>query len=467
MVEQFDLEKEISEIRDPKALRVIAYLLEEIRILKEKVSQLEKNSSTSSKPPSSDITKPAHEQRQPGERKAGGQPRHKGMSRKLLPAEEVDRTEPLPISNCPECGGALNQTAAPEIIVQQTIELIEQPVEVVEYHRHGRWCSKCGIMHYAPLPPGVIEGRLCGPRLQALIAYMKGNLGASYTELSQFCIDVLGVTVSRGMICDVVARVSQALEQPYQGLSEQITQEKVLNIDETGWRDSGTQHWVWLFCTNLVAFFIIQPSRGSKVLKKILGETFDGAIISDFYSAYVSYANIKQQFCLAHLIRDIKFLTTLPDAPTKEFGEDVLLFFRRIFHHWHARDQMPEAVFMRRCEKLQRRLITWLTSVEVPKGKATTMKKRLIKHSASFFRFTRQPNLYQPTNNLAEQTLRPLVRIRRQTQGSRSEWGRAWCSHVMTVIATCRKQHRSAWTFIHQAVLAKNFGTNFPSLLPT
>lgn len=466
MAEQFDLAKEIAEIQDPKALRVIAYLLERIRILEEKVAELSKNSTTSSKPPSSDITKPFHEQRQPGKRNIGAQPRHKGSAREMLPPEQVDRTEELSIDNCPDCGVKFDQTSEPEILVQQTIELREKPVEVVEYHRHGRWCDKCQAMHYAPLPSGVIEGQLCGPRLQALIGYMKGNLGASYTELSQFCTDVLGVTVSRGMICNVVSRVNQALAKPYEELSEQISQEKALNIDESGWRDSGSQYWVWLFCTELVAFFAVEASRGSKVLRKILGDTFDGAIISDFYSAYVSYASLKQQFCLAHLIRDIKFLTTLPDKATKEFGEKMLAYFKLLFRHWHARDQLPQEVFLRRCDKLQRRIFTFLLSEHVPKGRATTMKKRLMKHWDSLFRFVREPTLYQPTNNLAERTLRHLVRIRRQTQGSRSEWGRSWCGRILTVIATCRKQNRSAWTFIHQAVLAKNFGSNYPSLSP-
>ena len=55
-----------------------------------------------------------------------------------------------------------------------------------------------------------------------------------------------------------------------------------------------------------------QDEKGSAVLRRVLGDPFEGALISDFYSAYVCYANARQQFCLAHLIRDIKFLTTLP-----------------------------------------------------------------------------------------------------------------------------------------------------------
>jgi transposase len=338
---------------------------------------------------------------------------------------------------------------------------------VTEYRRHGSWCNKCKKLHYASLPEGVIEGQLCGARLQALIAYMKGSHATSYTDLEQFCLDVLGFEISRSSLCNIIERVSQALEKPYQELEAQISEERVLNIDESGWYDSGQQHWIWLFCTQVVAFFSIQDSRASKVLREILGDAFEGAIISDFYSAYVSFASKQQQFCLAHLIRDLKFLTTLPDPATKEFGEQTLRCFKIIFEHWHERDKVPRDIFLRRCKKIQRRLYMHLLKTALPKGEALTMKKRLLKRWDSLFRFIEQPELYQPTNNLAEQTLRFVVKIRRQTQGSRSLWGRMWAGRIMTVLATCKKQNRSPWRFLLEAINALNFNSNYPSLLAT
>lgn len=466
MAEQFDLEKEISEITDPKALRVIAFLLQRIQALEEKVARLEKNSSTSSKPPSSDITKPAGEQRRPGERKAGGQPRHPGVKRKAFAPEEVDRVEEVEAFQCPDCGGALEAEREGDVFVQQTVELKPNPVEVVEYRQYGHLCKHCGKVHYEALPTGVIEGQLCGPRLQALLGYLKGNLGASYTELSQLCSDLFNVKLSRGLMCRTIARINEALAVPYKELEQSLPQEKALNIDESGWKDSGQRYWVWVFCTQMIAYFTINRSRGCKVLEEVLGKTFNGAITSDFYSAYVCYATPLQQFCLAHLIRDIKFLTTLPDPASKEFGERVLEYFRLLFHQWHAREQLGPDLLKKKMMRLQRQLFTFLCSTEVPKGAPRTMKKRLVKHWSALFRFVEYPALFQPTNNRAEQTLRFVVRIRRQTQGTRCEWGRQWCSRIMTVIGTCRKQNRSSWDFIRQAVMAHHFGSEAPSLLP-
>lgn len=230
--------------------------------------------------------------------------------------------------------------------------------------------------------------------------------------------------------------------------------------------DTGKRCWVWLFCNPVLAFFTISASRGSQVLREVLGETFAGAIISDFFSAYVAYANPRQQFCLAHLLRDIKFLTTLPDEATREFGQTVLQHFRLLFRLWHRRHEYPAADFLRRAERLKRKLSRFLHTGSAPPGKAATMQTRLVKHWDHLFCFVTDPAHFQPTNHLAEQAFRPLVRIRRQTQGTRSRWGRDWTGRIMTVLATCRKQDRSAWQFIHQAVWAYQFDQKYPSLLP-
>ena len=67
-----DIEEQLSQVDDlSKALEAIKVLVKCIEFLekenaqlKEKIARLEKNSSTSSKPPSSDIVKPPQAQRQ-------------------------------------------------------------------------------------------------------------------------------------------------------------------------------------------------------------------------------------------------------------------------------------------------------------------------------------------------------------------------------------------------------------------
>lgn len=441
----------------------------EICELKEEIARLKKNSETSSKPPSSDITKPQSEQRQPGKRKRGGQPGHKGYWRRELTPEQINETKEFHLDQCPKCGSTkLKNEDAKQIRRHQQAELVENPIWVTEYRCFGRFCPCCTQVQYPPLPEGVIPAQILGPKLLSLCGYMKATMGVSISELQQFFVEVLKLPLSRASIQSAIFRVSQALRPSYEEALASLPEQKSLNIDETGWKDNGKQHWVWLFCTNLIACFVIDKSRGCQVLKKILGETFGGAITSDFYSAYVCYASAKQQFCLAHLIRDIKFLITLPDQTTKLFGMKLLAYMRRLFKLWHNRELLTPEQFQRRASRLKSALNNCLFAQQFPRGSdARRIQRRMIKHWSSLFRFLEHPELYQPTNNLAEQALRLLVRLRRISQGTRGISGQLWTARAATVTVSCRRQQRSLWIFIQQAVSAHFFATSPPSLIST
>jgi len=179
------------------------------------------------------------------------------------------------------------------------------------------------------------------------------------------------------------------------------------------------------------------------VFRDILGETYNGTIVSDFFSAYVKYANKLQQFCLAHLIRDIKFLTTLSNEADKHFGKVLLTDFKWLFHIWHLRDKIPKDRFDRIMSKIRNRILTVAKQQDLP-PKSATISKRFFKYGDAMFRFLFDPAV-PPTNNAAEQTFRQAIIDRRITQGSRSLMGRQWNARIWTVLASCRKQGRSSW----------------------
>ena len=82
-----------------------------------------------------------------------------------------------------------------------------------------------------------------------------------------------------------------------------------------GTRKTAQKFWTWCFRAELYTLFRIDRSRGSKVLVEVLGEEFNGVLGCDYFSAYRKYMrefDVLVQFCMAHLIRDVKFLLTLP-----------------------------------------------------------------------------------------------------------------------------------------------------------
>lgn len=462
-----DLEKQNGELRAENAqLREqVARLTEQVAKLTEQVARLSKNSSNSSKPPSSDIVKPPKPDSPKGPRRQGGQPGHPGVGRPPFRPDQIGPAKELHPPACPNGHqGTLEPVGEPRL--HQVAELRENPLEITEYHLHGGRCSVCGEVVWAKLPPGVVEGQLFGPRLQSLIACLKGSMHASYTALEEFCRDVLGVDVSRSHLCNSIARVSNALAAPYEELAEHVPTEPVLNIDETGHKDNGARYWIWVFCTAAISFFCIAKSRGSKVLEEILGKTYGGTIVSDFFSAYVKYANRLQQFCLAHLIRDIKFLTTLPGEADKWFGQRLLVEFKRLFHLWHLREKIPKDRFDRVMFRIKDRVLRQADLCAASEAsKSRTLARRVVKHGEAIFRFLFDAAV-EPTNNAAERGIRAAVIDRRITQGSRSLMGRQWNERIWTVLGTCRKQGRSAWRFLQEALLAFHGHGPAPSLLP-
>jgi len=138
------------------------------------------------------------------------------------------------------------------------------------------------------------------------------------------------------------------VEAPYEQLLEALPSEAILNVDETGHKDNGKQHWTWCFRARLYTLFKIDPSRGSDVLLQVLGEEFSGVLGADYFSAYRKYMGdfgILVQFCLAHLIRDVKYLTTLSDKATRKYGTDVLDRLRRLFQVIHRPTPAPRRIW--------------------------------------------------------------------------------------------------------------------------
>jgi transposase len=449
----------------------------QLEVLQSTIAQLQaqlaaarKDSSTSSKPPSSDIVKPPKPPPPQGQdrRKIGGQPGHPIHPRVLFPPEQVNGgSHDYCLDLCPTCGHGLQPTTAAARVVQQ-LEIHEVSLQIEAHCSHPGWCPHCQKLRYAPLPLTIERGGLVGPRLTTLIAYLKGACHASFSTIRKFLRDVVQVTISRGQLAKIIGKVSQALEPPSEELLKDLPTAARLNLDETGHKQNGDRMWTWCFRASLYTLFKIDPTRSGDVLIAVLGQEFDGVLGCDYFSAYRRYQRefgVLLQFCLAHLIRDVKFLTTLPDPRDRSSGERLREALRRLFAVIHQREHLSAAVFQSRLETARAEVLRCGTQ-EVPETKPSrNLAKRLEVHGASYFRFLTTPGV-EPTNNLAEQAIRFVVLDRLVTQGTRSEAGNRWCERIWTVIATCSQQGRSVFAYLEAAVTAWFHRTEAPSLLP-
>src|SRR5512135_1991330 len=324
--------------------------------LQRQLAAARKDSSTSSKPPSSDIVKPSKPQPPSGQarRKPGGQPGHASYQRVPFPAEML-AAMPLDylLDFCPSCGGDLYLTTAAVPIVVQQVEIAAVPLEIHEHRSHPGWCPHCRKDCYAPLPMSIERGGLAGPRLTTVIAYLKGVCHASFSTIRKFVREVIGLTISRGQLAKIIGKVSRALERPYEELLDNLPTQESLNVDETGHKQNGQRQWTWCFRAALYTLFKIDPTRSADVLIEVLGTEFNGVVGCDYFSVYRRYQRefgVLLQFCLAHLIRDVKYLTTLPDARDRAYGEGLREALRRLFGVLHRREGLSGEVFRSQLE---------------------------------------------------------------------------------------------------------------------
>jgi len=292
----------------------------------------------------------------------------------------------------------------------------------------------------------------------------------SYRLIQRFLEDVLGFSVSTGELVKVVGKTSVALGFSYDDVQRQLPDQRMLNVDETGHPECGEKLWTWGFHApgeNGFTWFHIDPSRSADVLKDFLGDAFGGVIGCDYLSAYRRFlreTDVRLQFCWAHLIRDVKFLTTLTDKVTKRYGERVLDAIKGLFRTWHQRGKISASGWQRAAERAQRKV---LDAARRPpqRTEAQNIANRFREHADCYFLFLEVPGV-EPTNNAMERGFRYVVQDRKLTQGTRGVFGRRWSERIWTVLATCAQQQRSAFDFIHRSVQAHFHNESPPTLLP-
>ena len=117
-------------------------------------------------------------------------------------------------------------------------------------------------------------------------------------------LSIGGFGLSVGELVALVRGVARLGQEEYNQLQQEIRASPVVYGDETGWREAGRNGNLWSFSNPEVRYFLRRGSRGSKVVAEVLGDEFDGVLVSDFYGAYNVHQGLHQR-CWTHLLRDI------------------------------------------------------------------------------------------------------------------------------------------------------------------
>src|SRR6266567_4451143 len=433
-----ELEKQVQEKEKElaDAQKKIAEQEKQITDLERQLALRKRNSTNSSKPPSSDGL--AGEQRPRGrkhksQRKPGGQPGHPGHHRPLIPTAEVNVLKVLLPERCQHCGRKLPQkadrvTTEGEPRRHQVTEIPEINPHTTEYQCPQVVCEHCQKTTQEPLPEEV-RGNF-GPHLTALIAYWT-----------------------------VVCRVPRRL------------------VEETGWRSNGDKRWIWTFVAKQFVFYAVASTRSAAVLVALLGTVFRGILCCDRLPVYFSYHSGRMQLCWAHLKRDI--LGIAEDARSRsaqQFGRDALAVVARLFRLWYRfrgdlRDRRgnPQPInrrqLLRKSIPLQKKLFALAeTHLDHANKEVRNLATALYVHCERLFTFL-EVKCVEPTNNGAERALRTAVQWRKICFGNRRRSGEIAAARLLTVTQTCKRQQRHVLGYLTEAVRCHRRQIAAPSLL--
>lgn len=324
---------------------VIEQLQRTIEELKQEIERLrvsrDLDSKTSSKPPSSDLLKKPETQKQEEtaseekpKRRPGGQPGHTGKTRKGF--GRVDRYEILRPDQCSCCGGSEFRDSPVQVEIHQVAQLVERPIEIVEYQRQTCQCQHCGAKETANWPVEMIPGQDLGVSLQALLAWM-GNYGHLPYEKQQEMLWELGqIEIGVGTLVATNERVETAIAKSVSQLQDWVKIEQPnIHIDETPWAVKGIKEWLWVITNPQFCLFHAGDTRSRAELEAILGNKYHGVISSDDFSVYNGYDVKAQQKCLAHLRRHFKKLIQLPGLHNTAIGETFVNLIDEVFQNYH------------------------------------------------------------------------------------------------------------------------------------
>jgi transposase len=448
-----ELEAEARHLKaEARHLKAEAHHLKELlKTALEKIAELEarlkRNSKNSSKPPSTD---------QKGNTADAGKkpPRESraGKARAPFPPDKIDKHVQCTQDNCPHCGSSKVQlNGRPSEILQQA-ELPEIRAIITEYQLQKYHCERCGKNSTASLPPGVPDSAF-GPKLMGLLATLTGVLHVAKREAIQLIQDLYDVDMGVGSVPNVEERVAAALDPIYDRIHKFVVGHKFCtHFDETGWRDGGKRHFVWLAACQHAAVYRIDRNRSAAAFRRLIGQdTWAAPAVTDRYAVYSAFKN--HQYCLAHLIREFKAYGER-EGPDKAIGlalEQELRQSCRI-HREYREGKIPLAQRNRRLRVRKRRVEYWLDD-GLANGTEALAKicGVLLEDFEKLWTFTRISGM-EPTNNMAERDLRKLVIWRRKSYGTRSDRGKKFVERVTTVAQTIRKQSGNVLRFVQQAV---------------
>ena len=395
----------------------------------------------------------------PADRRRKAHRKHPGAFRPEPPPETTFIEHDVHPQQCTHCGSDnLEPTREFEDHVVADI-----PEPKLEWHRYRRHIYRCRACQHTCQGRGDLElpGAHVGPRARLLTCYGRAHLGISLGKTRDLLHDFFGLSVSRAGLLGHLRWGGALFEPVVEELLQRLRNSPVVQGDETGWRINGQTAWAWCFRDPSLALFLIDRHRSHAVIVRVLGPSFAGTLVSDFYAAYNGLDCPKQR-CLVHLLRELaKLREELPGPSVRTFVQPLITLFQDAIQLGKDRGHLSRPAFARAHQRILDRFDDIVLNSRSRHPDCLRIARRLFKHCDELFTFLDDPRV-PADNNGSERDIRSLAAARHDGGTHRADWSATAFARIKSVIVTSLK---NGLRFIHyglEVVRAKLQGSRLP-----
>src|SRR5262245_8999707 len=383
-------------------------------------------------------------QRKKRKKRPGRAQGHPVANRPLPPPERIDRVVKVSCGGCPDCAVPL---VDPSTVVQYQTELPPVVPIVTQCNIETGFCPCCRQRQQYRHPGQAhnalgAAGNTFGPVLLTMAAELQHRLGVPYRKICDFFATYCDVAICPATLVRAEQRLTELARPTYDLLIDALRRADVVHADETGWRISAVNAWLWVFSNQHVTVYVIRTgpgARGHGVPAGILGPDFDGFLVVDGFASYTVLDYHKGQ-CNGHLLRRAKGM--LDTVPTHERThlEQLIGLLQDAIALAQRRPDLTAQAYQSRVAGMEQRLVEWFFELpQQPSAELYRLKHHILNHLSEWFVFLKHPEV-PPTNNHAERMLRPAVITRKVGGCNKTLLGALVHSVLSSIMVTCKQQ---------------------------
>lgn len=460
--EKNKLRQQLESLEKSELLEILLHQAEQIEILKAEAKRLSESLDQSLRSEKRQAAPFGRKDVKKSRSKPGRKKGHKGHYRKC--SGPITEQAEARLEACPQCGGPVDELRPLDQIIE---EIPQVRLRVIKLRTWRGQCSCCGpVSSRHPLQVSRASGSASvhlGPNATSWVIQLRHQFGLSVNNTCKILRTAFGLPLSKGAVSQLEQRLAKKMLPDYETLIEQARQAEVLHADETSWYVGQSGFWLWVFTNPKFTLYEVNSKRNREVLHQVIGQNFDGTLVSDCLSIYDGYGR-KAQKCFAHHLQAIK--RALEIVPKSSFLKAVRKVLRKALGYASIRQVFEPPDFMRLCEHLEQRIDQLIPATKNQKGKyefdaekcpfslakaEQKVANRLVKQRQHLFTFLYDQEV-PATNNLAERQLRPAVIQRKISCGNKTEQGAEAWKILRSLFVTHQQNDQNFHLSICQAI---------------